>query len=201
MSAEIIDALEDTPIPTILIFAGLFFIFLAFVSKVGGVIEVQPAQQKWSAPIGLALLAFGLVLALNNPSEPSGSNASSPTPSVTATDKSQPVGCATFFTEGAILNWETTGNNNRRINGGTLTIEAINTAAGTWQGEQMTESDGSSDRVFIDLDGSFSGTEMTLNNPSHRETWLGTCSNSEIKGTLKTDYETSELLRFLIKKQ
>ncbi|MBD1873846.1 hypothetical protein H6F75_10150 [Nodosilinea sp. FACHB-131] len=104
MSAEIIDALKDTPIPTILIFAGLFFIFLAFVRKVGGVIEVQPAQQKWSAPIGLALLVFGLVLALNTPSEPAGSNAGSPTPSVTSTNTPQPVGCATFFTEGAILN-------------------------------------------------------------------------------------------------
>ncbi|MBW4462736.1 MAG: hypothetical protein KME47_21235 [Nodosilinea sp. WJT8-NPBG4] len=85
MSAEIIDALKNTPIPTILIFAGLFFILLAFVSKVGGVIEVQPAQQKWSAPVGIALLVCGLILALNTPSETSGSNTDSTTPSVTST--------------------------------------------------------------------------------------------------------------------
>lgn len=184
MSAEIIDALKNTPIPTILIFAGLFFILLAFVSKVGGVIEVQPAQQKWAAPIGLALLVFGLVLALSTPSETSGSNAGSPT-LVTPTAISEPVVCATLFTEGAILDWETFSNDGTTVNRGTLQIEAVSSQAGTWQGEQMTEPKGSGKRDFLDLSGNFEGAKMTLDNPDHFETWSGTCRNSEIKGVIE----------------
>jgi hypothetical protein len=60
--SDIINALEDTPIPTLLIIAGLFFILLAFVSKLGGWVEVQPTQQKWAIPVGLGLLVLGIVL-------------------------------------------------------------------------------------------------------------------------------------------
>lgn len=185
MSAEIINALRDTPIPTILIFAGLFFILLAFVSKVGGVIEVQPTQQKWSAPIGIALLVFGLILALNTPSEPSGSNAGSPTPSVTSTATPQLVGCAALFTEGAVLNWETFNNDGTNVNKGTLRIETIDFEAGTWRGEQMTEPKGAGSRDFLDLSGSFEGAQMTLDNPKHSEIWSGTCSASKIEGVIE----------------
>lgn len=200
---RIIDALEDTPIPTILIFAGLFFILLTFVSKVGGFIEVQPAQQKWAAPIGIALLVFGLILALNTPPGPPEPEPPSPevTNSPASTATPQPTGCDAFFIEGNNFNWKITGNNGRPVNGGTLQIDAIDVAAGTWRGEQMTEPNGSSDRVFINLAGSFKGTEMTLNNPASREIWSGTCSDDEIKGTLKTDYETPEVFRFEIQKR
>lgn len=60
--SDIINALEDTPIPTLLIIAGLFFILLAFVNKLGGWVEVQPTQQKWAIPVGLGLLILGIVL-------------------------------------------------------------------------------------------------------------------------------------------
>lgn len=61
---DVIKALKDTPIPTILIWAGLFFLLLAFVSKLGGVIEVQPNQKRSAIFIGLLLLTIGLTLNL-----------------------------------------------------------------------------------------------------------------------------------------
>jgi hypothetical protein len=62
---EIINALKDTPIPTVLVWAGLFFILLTFVNKLGGMIEVQPNQKRWTFFIGLLLLTTGLVLSLS----------------------------------------------------------------------------------------------------------------------------------------
>lgn len=62
---DIINALKDTPIPTVLVWAGLFFILLTFVSKLGGMIEVQPNQKRWTFFIGLLLLTIGLVLSLS----------------------------------------------------------------------------------------------------------------------------------------
>ena len=63
---DFIKTLKDTPIPTSLVWAGLFFLLLPFVSKIGGVIEVQPnPNQKRSAIfIGLLLLTIGLTLNL-----------------------------------------------------------------------------------------------------------------------------------------
>jgi hypothetical protein len=59
---SVIKALKDTPVSTILIWGGLLFLLLGFVTKLGGIIEVQPNQKRWTTPIGLLLLAFGLVL-------------------------------------------------------------------------------------------------------------------------------------------
>lgn len=66
---NIINALKDTPLPTILVWAGLFFLLIAFVTKIGGIIEVAPDQKKFSIFIGLFLLIFGIVLSLSNPSK------------------------------------------------------------------------------------------------------------------------------------
>ena len=60
--ANLIKALQDTPIPLLLIVSGLFFLLLGFVNKVGGVIEVDPSQRKWIIPVGLFLLIVGLVI-------------------------------------------------------------------------------------------------------------------------------------------
>lgn len=59
---NIIKTLKDTPIPTVLVWAGLFFILLTFVSKIGGMIEVQPNQKKLTLFVGLFLLSVGIVL-------------------------------------------------------------------------------------------------------------------------------------------
>ncbi|MBD2108437.1 hypothetical protein [Nodosilinea sp. FACHB-13] len=193
MSAEIIDALKNTPIPTILIFAGLFFILLAFVSKVGGVIEVQPAQQKWSAPIGLALLAAGLVLALNTPpTTNSSSNESSP--SATSVVPPPPISCAALLSQGKTLTWSTR-NLGKADNSGTLQIVSANAEEKRWEGDQLTKADGSIFRVS----GSFDGFEMTMDHPTEPEVWFGRCGSSEIKGVIKTTYESQ--LTFEMKKQ
>ena len=64
---EFITAIKDAPVPSLLIFGGFFLLLLAFVSKLGGFIEVQPTQQKWAGPIGLSLLIMGVILSLQSP--------------------------------------------------------------------------------------------------------------------------------------
>lgn len=59
---SVINAIQKTPIPIILIVAGLFFLLLGFVSKLGGIIEVSPEQKRLTIPIGLLVLTIGLLL-------------------------------------------------------------------------------------------------------------------------------------------
>jgi hypothetical protein len=58
----LIKAIQSTPIPNLFILVGLFILVLAFVSKIGGVIEVSSEQKKWTIPTGLLLLVIGLIL-------------------------------------------------------------------------------------------------------------------------------------------
>ena len=58
----ILDAVLNAPLPSLMVAAGLFFLLLAIVSQVGGVITVEPKRQKISAVIGAVLLALGLFL-------------------------------------------------------------------------------------------------------------------------------------------
>lgn len=62
---SIIDNIQDTPVPTVLILAGLFFVLLGFVDKLGGVIEVSQGQKRWAIPIGLFILTIGLAVYFN----------------------------------------------------------------------------------------------------------------------------------------
>jgi UPF0716 family protein affecting phage T7 exclusion len=73
-----LNAIQKTPLPTILIFAGLIFLLLGFVTKLEGILEVSPEQRRWAIPIGLLIIVIGLVLnfatpTLNKISIPSGS--------------------------------------------------------------------------------------------------------------------------------
>ena len=95
MEEGIINALKDTPVPIILVWAGLFFILLAYVNKLGGMIEVQPNQRRSAIFIGLLLLTIGIVLNLaptfqSDPakitSAPPPKQASTPTPSLSSPD-------------------------------------------------------------------------------------------------------------------
>jgi hypothetical protein len=52
---DIINALKGTPIPTVLVWAGLGFLLLTFVSKIGGTIVVLPNQKRWTFLLGLLL--------------------------------------------------------------------------------------------------------------------------------------------------
>ncbi|UXE59331.1 MAG: hypothetical protein KA717_26230 [Woronichinia naegeliana WA131] len=49
---NLIKEIQNTPIPTILIWSGLFIVVLAFVTKIGGIIEVSPEQKKLAIPTG-----------------------------------------------------------------------------------------------------------------------------------------------------
>ena len=60
--SNLVKILQETPIPLLFILAGLFFLLLGFVTKVGGVIEVDPSQRKWILPVGFFLLSIGLVI-------------------------------------------------------------------------------------------------------------------------------------------
>jgi hypothetical protein len=82
---DVIDALKDTPIPTILVLAGLFFLLLSFVNELGGVIKPQPNQKRLTIPLGLLLLTLGLVLNSTHSSPPVLSSGG-----VTTTQPSQP---------------------------------------------------------------------------------------------------------------
>jgi hypothetical protein len=61
---DVIKAVQDTPIPNLLIAAGLLFLLLGFVNKLGGFIEVSPEQKRLTIPIGLLVLTVGLVLSM-----------------------------------------------------------------------------------------------------------------------------------------
>jgi len=95
MEESIINALKDTPVPIILVWAGLFFILLAYVNKLGGMIVVQPNQRRSAIFIGLLLLTIGIVLNLAPTSQsnlaeiasnPPPTQVSTPTPSPSSPD-------------------------------------------------------------------------------------------------------------------
>jgi hypothetical protein len=60
--ASALTALKDTPIPTILVIAGIVFLLLAIVGQLAGHIAVAPERQRWAAVIGGLLLVIGIVL-------------------------------------------------------------------------------------------------------------------------------------------
>jgi hypothetical protein len=59
---SIIGALKDTPIPTILVVAGIVFLLLSIAGQLAGRITVPPEQRRWAAVMGGGLLAIGLAL-------------------------------------------------------------------------------------------------------------------------------------------
>jgi hypothetical protein len=61
---EILSALKDSPVPTILVVAGIFFLTLAIATQLGWKIKVSSQQQKVSVVIGALLLFFGISLYL-----------------------------------------------------------------------------------------------------------------------------------------
>lgn len=59
---SVIAVLKDTPIPTILVVAGIVFLLLAIAGQLAGRIAVAPERQRWAAIIGGGLLAIGVAL-------------------------------------------------------------------------------------------------------------------------------------------
>jgi len=58
--------LKGSPIPTILVVAGIAFIFLAFAQKIGDT-EIDPKLRKWSAVVGIVIFFLGMGLYLVPP--------------------------------------------------------------------------------------------------------------------------------------
>lgn len=170
---KIINALKDTPIPTILIIAGLFLILLAFFSKLG-VIEVQFAQKRWAALIGIFFLVVGIVLNLNS------------LPQNEVTTFSSQNNCSALFREGNILSWKIR-NYGKLGNVGTLKIKNVDSANTKWVGDQITQT---KDDLKIKVTGTFNGFTMSLLHPSGAESWFGICNSRKIEGSIKTTYNS-----------
>lgn len=67
---DLIQTLQQTPLPTILVIAGIFFIFLSIAGGLSGKINVPQHRQQMAAIFGSAFLIAGLAMHLV-PSQPS----------------------------------------------------------------------------------------------------------------------------------
>ena len=67
---SLIQQLRNTPIPIILIWVGIVFLLIPFLTKVGGIIEIQQGNKRLAFFIGAALLALGIVLNYSHLSVP-----------------------------------------------------------------------------------------------------------------------------------
>jgi hypothetical protein len=59
---DVLSVLSDTPLPTILVVGGMFFLVLAFASQIGGKIQPKPERQRLSGICGAVLLVAGIAL-------------------------------------------------------------------------------------------------------------------------------------------
>jgi len=174
---DLLASLKDTPLPLLLILAGLFFLLLSVAAKVGGAIEVSPSQQRIAIPIGLSLLTVGIILNLQAPQ-----TAGNPSPTVsTLQDKSSK--CERFLAIGRDLNWKVV-NQDGIVNAGTLQVISVRKDAKEWEAEQTTQTKGNK-KLF--LRGTFSDTMISLNR-GDSEKWVGECKDDRISGKIKTTY-------------
>jgi hypothetical protein len=68
---SLVNALKDTPIPTILVLAGIFFLVLAVADQIAGKVVIDPSRRKNAVGIGSLLLVAGVVLQFVLKSTPS----------------------------------------------------------------------------------------------------------------------------------
>jgi hypothetical protein len=61
---EMLKILRDTPLPTFLVIAGIFFLVLALVSQIGNYVTMPVQRQKVAAILGAVLLILGVGLYL-----------------------------------------------------------------------------------------------------------------------------------------
>jgi uncharacterized protein YecT (DUF1311 family) len=77
---DLLSALSNTPLPTILVVAGIMFWILAIAGSLAGKITVEPAKQKTAGLVGTALIVLGLVLFFaSGPANQSGEKATAKT--------------------------------------------------------------------------------------------------------------------------
>lgn len=70
--SDLLSALSNTPLPTILVVAGIIFWILAIAGSLAGKITVEPAKQKTAGLVGSALIVLGLVLFFASGPNPGG---------------------------------------------------------------------------------------------------------------------------------
>lgn len=174
---DLLASLKDTPLPLLLILAGLFFLLLSVAAKVGGAIEVSPTQQRIAIPIGLSLLTVGIILNLQAPQTAANPN---PTASTLQGTSSK---CERFLAIGRDLNWKIV-NEDGIVNAGTLEVISVSKDAKEWEAEQTTQTKGNK-KLF--LRGTFSDTMISLNR-GDSEKWIGECKDDRISGKIKTTY-------------
>ncbi len=61
---KIITELQNTPIPVILVTAGIVFLFLALSGGISGKIQIPQARHKWAGALGAVMLLSGLILSI-----------------------------------------------------------------------------------------------------------------------------------------
>ena len=59
---DLLGAIKDTPLPTVLVVAGIIFWILAVAGSIAGKIRVRPARQMAAGIVGTALIILGLLL-------------------------------------------------------------------------------------------------------------------------------------------
>lgn len=67
---ETLQGLQSTPIPNLLVLAGIIFLILAFVGEIGAVVRLPKNKQKWAGAIGALLLGLGTGMYLVPKAEP-----------------------------------------------------------------------------------------------------------------------------------
>ena len=86
---EMISALQKTPLPTILIFAGIFFLILSVSGDIAGKIRVPQERQKIAGMIGFILLLIGI--SLNFPTQNIETSSTSKAKTDTQSTESAPI--------------------------------------------------------------------------------------------------------------
>jgi len=92
---SLLGALKDTPIPTILVIAGILFLLLSIAGQLAGRITVPPEQRRHATVIGCLLVVVGVALhvvrPLLNPAKlPETPSETIPPPAITPEQPPQP---------------------------------------------------------------------------------------------------------------
>lgn len=75
--SEVAATLKETPLPTILVVAGIFFILLSIASQLSGKITIDPSQRKTALLAGSVFVVIGVGLYLGGTLKPSRGDRSS----------------------------------------------------------------------------------------------------------------------------
>jgi hypothetical protein len=67
---EMLQMLQSTPVPNLLIIAGFIFLLLAFVGEIGAIIKLPKERQRWAGIVGALLLILGVGLSTVPSSQP-----------------------------------------------------------------------------------------------------------------------------------